>query len=69
MPSSWTPLAERAGAQVRRIQPETYLRIALLSRCDDLTPAAQAFLQVARRHQPSTGHATAPDPLEASQQQ
>jgi len=69
MPSSWTPLAERAGAQVHRIQPETYLRIALLSRSDDLTPAAQAFLRVARHHRPSADHATAAAPQDASDPQ
>ncbi|WP_432570161.1 LysR family transcriptional regulator [Kineococcus sp. SYSU DK005] len=44
MPSSWTLLAERAGAQVHAIHPLTHLHIALLHRADDLTPAANAFL-------------------------
>jgi DNA-binding transcriptional LysR family regulator len=44
MPSSWTPLAERAGATVRRIEPVSLLRIALVSRTTALTPSAQAFM-------------------------
>jgi DNA-binding transcriptional LysR family regulator len=44
LPSSWTLLAERAGAHVRRIEPTVLLRIALVSRTTPLTPAAQAFL-------------------------
>jgi DNA-binding transcriptional LysR family regulator len=32
MPSSWTPLAERAGAVVRRIEPTSLLRIVLVTR-------------------------------------
>ncbi|MGY1792940.1 LysR family transcriptional regulator [Geodermatophilus sp. SYSU D00525] len=44
LPSSWTPLAERAGARVRRIEPPVLLRIALVSRATALTPAAQAFV-------------------------
>lgn len=43
MPSSWTPLAERAGAHVRPIEPTTLLRIALVTRTTTLTPAARAF--------------------------
>lgn len=54
MPSSWTPLAQRAGAQVRRIEPTSVLRIALVLRTAALTPAAGAFVRcveayVARR--------------------
>ncbi|MBK1783369.1 LysR family transcriptional regulator [Prauserella cavernicola] len=47
MPSSWTPLAVRAGAAVHRIEPASYLRVALVSRTSGLTPAARAFLDVA----------------------
>jgi DNA-binding transcriptional LysR family regulator len=43
MPSSWTRLAERAGARVRYIQPASLLRIALVTRTMALTPAARAF--------------------------
>lgn len=48
LPSAWSDLARRAGADVRTILPETRLHIALVSRTDGLTPAAQAFLEVAR---------------------
>jgi DNA-binding transcriptional LysR family regulator len=44
LPASWTPLAQRSGALVRRIEPAVLLRIALVSRKSTLTPAAQAFL-------------------------
>ncbi|SHN14197.1 LysR family transcriptional regulator [Cryptosporangium aurantiacum] len=44
MPSSWTPLARRAGASVRAIQPASLLRISLVSRKGPLTPAARAFV-------------------------
>jgi DNA-binding transcriptional LysR family regulator len=44
LPSSWTPLAQRSGARVRRIEPAVRLRIALVSRTGSLTPAAEAFV-------------------------
>ncbi|GAB3192194.1 LysR family transcriptional regulator [Geodermatophilus arenarius] len=44
LPSSWTPLAQRSGALVRRIEPAVLLRIALVSRTGALTPAARAFV-------------------------
>ncbi|MFC3493952.1 LysR family transcriptional regulator [Glycomyces rhizosphaerae] len=47
MPSSWTPLAERGGAAVHRIEPAWDLRIALVSRPEGLTPAAKSFLELA----------------------
>jgi DNA-binding transcriptional LysR family regulator len=47
LPSSWTPLAERAGAAVHHIEPASYLRVALVSRTSGLTPAARAFLDMA----------------------
>lgn len=47
LPSSWTLLAERAGAAVHHIEPASYLRVALVSRPAALTPAAQAFLDMA----------------------
>jgi DNA-binding transcriptional LysR family regulator len=50
MPSSWTPLARAAGLRVVGIEPTTVLHVAVLSRPSDLTPAAQAFLEVASRH-------------------
>jgi DNA-binding transcriptional LysR family regulator len=45
MPSSWAPLAERAGARVRDIESTSVLRIALVSRTTVLTPAARAFVE------------------------
>lgn len=47
MPSAWTPLAERAGASVRRIEPAWRLRMSLVSRPQGLTPAARTFLRIA----------------------
>ncbi|SDC97681.1 LysR family transcriptional regulator [Glycomyces harbinensis] len=47
MPASWTPLAERAGAAVHRIEPTLHLRASLVSRPDGLTPAARAFIDMA----------------------
>jgi DNA-binding transcriptional LysR family regulator len=44
LPSSWTPLAQRSGARVRRIEPTALLRITLIFRTGILTPAAQAFV-------------------------
>ena len=44
MPCSWTPFAERSGARVRRIVPVTQLRVSLLHRTDEMTPAASALL-------------------------
>jgi len=45
MPSSWAPLADRAGARVRQIESRSVLRIALVSRTTALTPAARAFVE------------------------
>src|SRR3954453_16435074 len=45
MPTSWAPLAERAGALVRHIESSSVLRIALVSRTTALTPAARAFIE------------------------
>jgi DNA-binding transcriptional LysR family regulator len=44
---SWRMLAERAGARVLDIEPRTTLKIALVSRRAELSPAAQAFLTCA----------------------
>jgi DNA-binding transcriptional LysR family regulator len=56
MPSSWTPLAQRAGAHVRHIEPPSVLCISMVARNAALTPAARAFVEcvegyVARRKQ------------------
>jgi DNA-binding transcriptional LysR family regulator len=45
MPTSWAPLAERAGAVVRNIESSSLLRIALVFRTTALTPAARAFVE------------------------
>jgi DNA-binding transcriptional LysR family regulator len=50
MPSSWSPLAQRSGLRVARIEPESVLHVAVLSRQANLTPAARAFLDVAAEH-------------------
>jgi DNA-binding transcriptional LysR family regulator len=50
MPSSWTPLAERAGALVREVEPASYLRIALVTRKAVLTPSAKAFMRIAQAY-------------------
>ena len=50
MPSSWTPLAQRSGARVRRIEPAVLLRIALVFRPGSLTPAAGAFVGCVERY-------------------
>ncbi|MGK9220565.1 MULTISPECIES: LysR family transcriptional regulator [unclassified Microbacterium] len=48
MPASWTPLAEHAGLRTLRIDPPTLLHVSVISRMDHLSPAARAFLAVAR---------------------
>ena len=50
MPSSWAPLAHKSGLRTLLIEPVSHLDVAILSRKDDLTPAAQAFLAVAELH-------------------
>ncbi|SCK07104.1 LysR family transcriptional regulator [Streptomyces sp. WMMB 322] len=56
MPSSWTHLAETAGAHVRHIEPVSLLRITFVTRAAALTPAAQAFTVCVERYaaQPSS---------------
>src|SRR6185436_6099197 len=52
LPSAWAPLARRAGARTARLDPTAHLHVALLSRAAPLTPAAAAFLAVARAYKP-----------------
>jgi DNA-binding transcriptional LysR family regulator len=59
LPSAWVPLARRAGARTARLEPTSHLRIALLSRSAPLTPAARAFLALARSYKP-TDYLSAP---------
>jgi DNA-binding transcriptional LysR family regulator len=60
LPSSWTSLARRSGARVRRIEPAVLLRIALVLRTSSLTPAAQAFVTCVERYVTDQGRR--PDP-------
>ena len=50
MPSSWAPTAHKAGLRTLLIEPVSHLDVAILSRKDGLTPAAQAFLKVAEQY-------------------
>jgi len=50
MPSSWAPLAHISGLRTLLIEPVSDLDVAILSRKYDLTPAAEAFLEVAELH-------------------
>ena len=45
---SWTPLARLSGALVLDLEPPAHLHLALVSRRERVTPAAEAFLAVAR---------------------
>ncbi|WP_158884871.1 LysR family transcriptional regulator [Amycolatopsis anabasis] len=47
---SWRTFAENAGARVLDIEPKSTLRIALVSRRAELSPAAHAFLAEAEKH-------------------
>ena len=60
LPSSWTTLAQRSGARVRRLEPAVLLRIALVSRTGSLTPAAQAFVACVEDYLAGTGVAAGP---------
>jgi DNA-binding transcriptional LysR family regulator len=55
MPSSWAPLAHKSGLRTLLIEPVSHLDVAILSRKDDLTPAAKAFLAVAELHAAARG--------------
>ena len=48
LPAAWAPLARSAGARAVRIDHPARLHVALVSRSGALTPAARAFLAVAR---------------------
>lgn len=50
MPSSWTRVAQRAGARVQRIVPETCLYVAAVSRRSHLSAGAAALMDTARRY-------------------
>src|SRR5215207_2625548 len=61
LPSSWTTLAQRSGARVRRLEPAVLLRIALVSRTGSLTPAAQAFVACVEDYLAGRGTAARPE--------
>lgn len=48
--SGWADLARRAGAVVQTLVPHNHLYIAVVSRDEALTPAAQSFMELAARH-------------------
>lgn len=50
LPQAWAPMARHAGLHVVQLLPAVELHIALISRRSGLTPAAQAFLEVASRY-------------------
>jgi hypothetical protein len=50
MPSSWNSIATAMGAEVRRVDPPSVLRVAAVWRDGSLTPGAAAFLEVVERH-------------------
>jgi DNA-binding transcriptional LysR family regulator len=50
LPSSWSGLARAAGAEILPIHPISYLRVALVSRRTQLTPAARAFVDTAKAY-------------------
>ncbi|AXJ08916.1 LysR family transcriptional regulator [Arthrobacter sp. PM3] len=50
MPFSWAPTARKSGLRTLLIEPVAHLEVAVLSRKEDLTPAAKAFLDVAGEH-------------------
>jgi DNA-binding transcriptional LysR family regulator len=53
LPSSWAPLARRAGARTARLDPPHFLDVTMLSRTAPMTPAAQAFLALAHAYRPA----------------
>jgi hypothetical protein len=50
MSAAWAPTAHKAGLRTLLIEPVSHLDVAVLSRREGLTPAAQAFLKVAQVH-------------------
>ncbi|WP_369173422.1 LysR family transcriptional regulator [Streptomyces sp. R28] len=52
---SWRAVAERAGAMVLDLEPNPVLRIGLISRRGQLSPAARAFLDCALAEQKPSG--------------
>ena len=50
LPAGWTGTARRAGCEVLPVDSTLSLRVALVYRKTPLTPAAQAFLESAKRY-------------------
>ncbi|MCZ7422355.1 MULTISPECIES: LysR family transcriptional regulator [Micromonospora] len=50
LPAAWKDLAIRAGADVLPIRPTAHLRVVMVSRRTQLTPAARAFIDVAQAY-------------------
>ena len=55
LPAGWSSLARAAGARVVKIQPPSYLHIAMVTRTTRLTPAAAAFLHAAESYAEHAG--------------
>lgn len=50
LPAGWSNLATAAGARVVRIDPPSFLHVAMVTRTSRLTPAAAAFLHAAQAY-------------------
>lgn len=50
MPSSWVPMATKSGLRTLTIQPSSYLHVAVVARAEQPTPAAGAFLEIAKNY-------------------
>lgn len=66
LPSAWVPLARRAGARIARLDSSATLDVWILSRTAPMTPAAQAFLALARAYR-ATDHLHAEAAAQESQ--
>jgi len=53
VPEAWAPLARCVGARVARISHPARLHVALVTRQAPLTPAARAFVTLARAYRPA----------------
>ncbi|KQU28463.1 MULTISPECIES: LysR family transcriptional regulator [unclassified Rhodococcus (in: high G+C Gram-positive bacteria)] len=50
VPSSWATLAKQAGAEIRCIVPESFLRVAAVCRRTHVTPPARMLMDEARKY-------------------
>ncbi|MEV7093293.1 LysR family transcriptional regulator [Amycolatopsis sp. NPDC051045] len=60
LPAAWASLARRSGARAVRLDHPARLHVELLSRQAQLTPAAEAFLALARTFRPADEGAEQP---------